>query len=352
MNASPFHAVLTAHSKTLVFVLVGAFSSVTPLAVGQTAEVPAQRPALPARADQWLNSGPLTYESLHGKGAILYYFEETCPTVMSQWPAMKKLAADNADKPVMFIGVNSGTSRSDLQTYLKRHALDWPVIVDSDRSFERASGVEEISLNNIKQVRMVTADGQFVPGRWDNLPDVVEKTLVGAKWKMPYDRVPEAFHPAMRRIEYGDYRLADAAIRNGLKDTSPEVRKAAEQLREYIDRHINTALQESLASAPANDNFARYEVYTQVAEKFAPNALSKEAADEMKRLAADPAVKEEILAAKAVDASAAAISSPDARVQERAKAILRRVAEKYPKTRAGAQAKQLLNPPQPTAMTQ
>src|SRR3954453_19923221 len=120
MNTSPFHTVLTALSKTLVVVFVGAFNSFTPLAVGQTAGVPTQRPALPARADQWINSAPLTYESLRGKGAILYYFEETCPTVMSQWPAMKKLYADNADKPVMFIGVNSGTSRSDLQAYLKR----------------------------------------------------------------------------------------------------------------------------------------------------------------------------------------------------------------------------------------
>jgi hypothetical protein len=257
---------------------------------------------------------------------------------------MKKLAADNADKPVMFIGVNSGTSRSDLQAYSKHHALDWPVIVDADRSFERASGVQEISLSNVKQVRMVTADGQFVVGRWDNLPDVVEKTLVGAKWKFPYDRVPEALHPAMHHIEYGDYRPADAAIRNGLKDASPEVRKAAEQLRGYIDRQMNSALQESLSSAPANDKFARYEAYTQVAEKFAPNALSKEAAD--------PAVKDEILAAKAVDANAAAISSPDARVHERAKAILKRVAERYPKTRAGAQAQKLLSQPQSTAMTQ
>jgi hypothetical protein len=76
MNTSPFRTVLTALSETLVVVFVGAFSSIAPLAIGQTAGVPTQRPALPARADQWINSSPLTYESLHGKGAILYYFEE------------------------------------------------------------------------------------------------------------------------------------------------------------------------------------------------------------------------------------------------------------------------------------
>jgi hypothetical protein len=352
MKTSSLQVARTMLSRTLFVVLVGAFNPFAPLAVGQTAEAPAQQPTLPPRADQWLNSSPLTYEGLRGKGAILWYFEETCPTVMGKWPAMKQLAADNADKPVMFIGVNSGTSRSEIQAYLKRHSIDWPVIVDSDRSFERASGVDEISLSNIHQVRMVTADGKFVTGRWDKLPDVVETTLVGSKWKMPYDRVPEFFHPAMRRIEYGDYRPADSAIRNGLKDKSPEVRKAAEQLNDYIDRRINSALQEALTSAPANDNFARYEAYSQVAQKFAPHELSKEAADEMKRLAADPAVRDEILAGKAVDANAASISSPDAHARERATTVLHRVAEKYPKTRAGAQAKKLLSQPQPTAMTQ
>jgi thiol-disulfide isomerase/thioredoxin len=352
MKTWSLEVVRTMLSKTLFVVLVVAPNLFTPLAIGQSAVVPAQPPALPTRAEQWINSAPLTYQSLRGKAAILWYFEETCPRVMAEWPAMKQLAAANADKPVIFIGVNSGTPRSVVQAYLKRHALDWPVIVDSDRSFERASGVQEISLDNIHQVRMITADGQFVTGRWDKLPDVVEKSLAGAKWKMPYDRVPEALHPAMRRIEYGDYRLADSAIRNGLKDKAPEVRKAAGQLRGYIDRQINSALQEALASAPANNNFARYEAYSQVAQKFAPNELSKEADDEMKRLAADPAVKEEILAAKAVDANTAAISSPDARVREHAKTVLQRVAEKYPKTHAGAQAKELLTQPQPTPMTQ
>src|SRR5262249_31215677 len=115
MKTSPVRTVLTALFKTLVVVFLVAFIPFTPSPVGQTAGVPTERPTLPARADQWINSAPLTYESLHGKGAFLYYFEETCPKVMSQWPAMKKLAADNADNPVMFIGVNSGTSRSDLQ---------------------------------------------------------------------------------------------------------------------------------------------------------------------------------------------------------------------------------------------
>jgi thiol-disulfide isomerase/thioredoxin len=339
-------------SIILVAVLVSTLNPFTPFAAGKTVEASAKPPVLPARADQWINSAPLTYESLRGKAAILWYFEETCPRVMGEWPAMKKLAADNADKPVLFIGVNSGTSRAVLQAYLKRHDIDWPVIVDSDRSLERASGLEEINLNNIHQARTITADGQFIVSRWDNLPDVVEKALAGAAWKFPYDRVPATFQPAVHRLEYGDYRPADIAVRDGLKDKSPEVRQAAEKLGAYIDRQMNAALQQALASAPADDKFARYEAYSQVAQKFAPHELSKEAADGMKHLAADPVVKEELLAAKAVDANAAAISSLDARTRERATTILQRVVEKYPKTRAGTHAKELLSQPKPAPVAQ
>lgn len=32
---------------------------------------------LPANPGQWLNSGPISLEAMKGKGAVLYFFEET-----------------------------------------------------------------------------------------------------------------------------------------------------------------------------------------------------------------------------------------------------------------------------------
>jgi len=33
--------------------------------------------SLPSSPNQWLNSAPISLESMRGKGAVLYFFEET-----------------------------------------------------------------------------------------------------------------------------------------------------------------------------------------------------------------------------------------------------------------------------------
>ena len=33
--------------------------------------------SLPANSGQWLNSAPISLEAMKGKGAVLYFFEET-----------------------------------------------------------------------------------------------------------------------------------------------------------------------------------------------------------------------------------------------------------------------------------
>jgi thiol-disulfide isomerase/thioredoxin len=312
---------------------------------GQTSEPPA-RPELPASADQWFNSSPLTYDGIKGKSAVLWYFEETCPNCEKKWPALKQLAEEHADEPVLFIAVNSGSDPRALAAYLERNDIDWPVLYDPDRSFEAASGVGEISLQNVHQVKLILADGKFATGRWNDLPGSVTKALDGAAWKVKYDRLHEAMHAAVRRMEFGDFRPSAVAIRNGLKDKSPEVRKAAEQVQQHVERQMKQAIDAAAASATADDLFARYQALQTVADQFAPHKLPKEQAAELAKLAKDPAVQKEIRAAKAVDAQAALLASPDERVRQRATAVLERVGKSFPGTRGAARAQELLaNPP-------
>ena len=44
---------------------------------------------LPANPAMWLNSPPLSAESLKGKGVFLWFFEETCPSCRGKWPGME-----------------------------------------------------------------------------------------------------------------------------------------------------------------------------------------------------------------------------------------------------------------------
>jgi peroxiredoxin len=299
-------------------------------------------PELPTNPEQWLNSSPLTYDGMRGKSVVFWYFEETCPSCAKKWAALQKLAEENADRPVLFVAVNSGNDPERLAGYLKKHNVNWPVIVDPDRSFEKASGVGEISLQNIHQVQYVDSEGQFAMGRWDDLAATVNKASDGAAWKVKYDKLHPSMHAAVRRMEYGDFRPAATAIAHGLKDNDPQIQKAAQVVDQQVQRLMKQALKQAVDRAPADDAWARFEAFEQVAQRFAPHKLPKDADVELKRLRSDPAVKQEVSAAKAVDANAAALQSENETMRKRAVTRLERVVTMYPRTRAAERAKELL----------
>lgn len=301
----------------------------------------AVRPPLPAAAEQWANSSPLTYDGMKGKAVVFWYFEEKCPSCAKKWVGLKELAEAHADDPVLFVGVNSGTEPRQLAAYMDQHGIDWPVIADVDRSFEQASGINEISLQNIHQVKVLTADGSFVNGRWNDLPATVETALQGAAWKTKYDRLNPAFHAAARRMEYGDYRPAARAIAAGLKDKSPEIKKTAAQLQGAIEKKMTTAIAEATAGSDG-DLWVRFTALEAVSDQFAPHKLPKAAAAELKTLERDLTVQKELKAAKAVAANEDLLASEEPRDRQRAVKVLNKVVETYPETRGAAKAKELL----------
>ena len=88
------------------------------LAVAQLPSALAELPPLPTNAAQWANSSPLTYDGMNGKGVVFWYFEETCPSCAKKWGGLKALADAYADKPVLFVAVNSGSNPWALDVYL------------------------------------------------------------------------------------------------------------------------------------------------------------------------------------------------------------------------------------------
>jgi hypothetical protein len=311
--------------------------------------LPTELPPLPSDPDQWINSAPLTYEAMRGKGIVLWYFEETCPKCAGKWPQLLKMAASGSHVPVLFVAVSSGTNRRQILAYIDKHNIDWPVIVDADRSFERASGVDEISLQNIYSSRVVTPAGKFAYGYWNDWPRTLTAASADAKWKVNYESLDATFHTAVRRAEFGDYRPAAAAIRKGLDDKSPEIRKTARQLRESIERKMRDEIKRRTSSLVADDKWERFVALDAIAKQFAPHELPKEEQAELEQLSRDKSVQQELLAAKAVDANTPLLSSTDQRERQRATSILEKVATKYPATRAAAHAKELLGAAEPVA---
>src|SRR4051794_34821792 len=120
---------LTSSAMAFAVALVGACPVVivlTPerLNGGEVAEL------LPNDPAAWLNSPPLTTQALKGKGVVLWFFEEQCPTCRGKWAGMYELAKRYEGQPVVFIAVNSGNSPLEIAQYARDVKLTWPIIVD------------------------------------------------------------------------------------------------------------------------------------------------------------------------------------------------------------------------------
>ncbi len=123
-------------------------------AAGQ--ELETEKPAKPLEFPAtWVNSDPISLESLRGKAVFLYFYEESCPKCRARWPSLMDKAREYADEPILFVAVNSGSSKQSVEAYAHSVDLTWPIIVDQDRSFEHKADILEISLpeRNASRVR-------------------------------------------------------------------------------------------------------------------------------------------------------------------------------------------------------
>ena len=75
-----------------------------------------------------------------GKAAVLYFFDEECPKCVEAWPKVLFAANKFEGQPVLFIAVNSGTARSQLEGYLRKNKVTWPQAVipfeEKDQGFQ------------------------------------------------------------------------------------------------------------------------------------------------------------------------------------------------------------------------
>ena len=133
-----------------VFVVLGSCAGgFSAQAVGQ------EKPQLPDDPSQWVNGGPITGDMLKGKAAFLWFYEEQCPRCREKWTSLVAISKRFEDQPIVFIAVNSGNSRESVEAYAKEVKLPWPVIVDPKRELEQQCLGNQISLQNITQVKLV-----------------------------------------------------------------------------------------------------------------------------------------------------------------------------------------------------
>lgn len=92
-----------------------------------------------ADIEVWLNSSPLTMESLRGQVVVVHFFAFGCYNCKNNYPWYREWQNDFAGKGVTIIGIHTPETSAEednaaLQASLDEHGLTFPVAVDKKRT--------------------------------------------------------------------------------------------------------------------------------------------------------------------------------------------------------------------------
>jgi thiol-disulfide isomerase/thioredoxin len=298
---------------------------------------------LPANPAMWLNSPPLNTETLKGKGVVLWFYEEQCPSCRKKWPDMYAVAKKFEGEPVVFIAVNSGNPRDEVEQYAKGVSLPWPVIVDPTREFEKQWLDKEISLQNIHQLGIILPSGRKTMGDWSKFEDSVQKAAEGATWKIDPKTIPVAFQPTWRLVEMGKYSAAAGMVKKGLVTKNEEVKQAATRVNAFVQEELKTAADRAAKLREQGDAWQAYRAYSELAANFAGYELPPEATAAQKELAADEQVKNQLDGAKTLESIKKTFPPRTDLAKKRIVRRLEQLIEQFPGTEAAAEAKSILD---------
>ena len=251
---------------------------------------------LPQSPQQWLNAPPLSKQALAGKGAVLVFFEETCPKCRQTMIGLQDFSKKYQLQPVVFIGVNSGTTRPEVQKYLAGVNCNWPTIVDYDRQLEAKTGVGQISLQNIIQVLILSPEGEFSRASFRDMDAAAEKALVGAKWKIDPSAIPADLIPIWREVEIGNYTKAAAPLKRARADHDSAVRETADKLYEFVNAELQVAVTDAEELKTSGQMWNAYKSCGAILAAYNGYDLPSELKATMKELIREEAVRKEISA--------------------------------------------------------
>lgn len=258
-------------------------------------------PPLPAAPQQWINSTPLTPEILKDKAVVFWYFEETCPSCEKKWPGLLEIAQKYEGQPVLFVAVNSGSPRQQIEQYARRNKINWPILLDPDRSFESQSGVGEISLQNIYQVRGLSGDGEFTPSRGGEIAEVAEAIASSGKWHVDPKEIPAALQPAWQAVEFGNFSAAAQMLKKNAASPKEDIKEAVAKLQGVVDAEIEGGLKRAAEAKESGKTWVAYKELGTLQTRFKGYTLPASVAADIKDLKNDEQIKKELNAAKAFD---------------------------------------------------
>jgi thiol-disulfide isomerase/thioredoxin len=117
--------------RLLTVVAISLFCSAAGQAAGFEARAKTPAPALQA---QDLNGVSRTLADYRGKVVLLNFWASWCPPCLREMPSLERLRVNMAGRPLAIVALDSAETPEDVNAYLARMKLGFPVLLDPDGS--------------------------------------------------------------------------------------------------------------------------------------------------------------------------------------------------------------------------
>lgn len=174
--------------KTLPLLFVGV------VAASCLASAASSLPSL--NATRWVNSAPLTAESLRGKVVLVDFWEYTCVNWIRTAPYVRAWHREYAPHGLIVIGVHApefefGKRAENIDRGIRDHGLAYPIAIDNDLAIWRAFGNDAWPAKYLfdSQGRLVR---RWVgEGSYDEIEREIRRLLVAAQPRIQLPAVSE-----------------------------------------------------------------------------------------------------------------------------------------------------------------
>jgi hypothetical protein len=242
----------------------------------------------------------------------------------------------------VFIAVNSGNGKSDVEGYAKETKFEWPILVDQSREYEKANMKTEISLKNIMETVLITPEGsaRTIAPSPSYLKKKLEEMLPTAKMTFDGVVIPLKLKSAADDIELG---LFEAGIPQVLaaQKAGKELGDSAGAMFDKLKVLAEGRIAKAKELEGAGSKYAAWAEYGRVAVWFKGTEFERPAAAAQAELKKDKSVQDEIAAQQMLGQAKALLSSGKKADKPAAAGALAALQKKYPATDAAKEAAKL-----------
>lgn len=243
------------------------------------------------------------------------------------------------DKPVKFLAIGANMTSAECAAYQQQTGLAMPIFADSLGLMQKRYG-QQISLQNIWQIRILSADGKVAGLNFTK--EEVEKALgqVKTEWKYKGETYEAKLDPALDSFEWGLYPQGMKLLAPLRKSTNKALAESAKKLFDAVKKEGEEWKAEADKLAEAEPVKA-YDLYSKVATVFAGDELGKSVAEPLKKLTATKPVSADLAARKSFAPFAAMTGKATPAQKPAALKFCQDAAKKYSGTPTGDKADSL-----------